>query len=325
MENKAHYALIGVFVLLSLFASVIFALWLSAAQFNKQYDKYQVSFTGAVRGLSQGSEVRFNGIQVGEVLGIKLANDDPNTVLVNIQVITNTPIDTQSFARLEPLGLTGLNYIQIFSGGEPFVPITDLPSRGLHVIPGQMSQIDTFLDDGGSVIQSAQRALSRINGVLTPDAIDDFHGILKNVRRVTGDIDSSEFDIAEFNAMVTAIRQAANNVSKASNGVTTASGAVDVAFKEDLTRLIARAEQSLGVVDKTLGSFDSAAGNTDDLIIDARDAINRLTNSGLTDLEETIDGIRRLVTTLGRIADQVESDPAQFIAGSEKERVKLPQ
>jgi len=325
MENKAHYALIGVFVLISILASVVFALWLSAAKFNEQYDNYEVSFQGAVRGLSQGSEVRFNGIQVGEVLGIRLDNEDPNTVLATIQVATNTPIDTQSFARLEPLGLTGLNYIQIFSGGEPFVPITDLPSRGLHIIPGQMSQIDSFLDDGGSVIQGAQGALNRVNTVLTPDAINDFHNILKNVRRVTGEIDTSEFDMAEFNAMITSIRLAADNVSEASNGVTDASASVDAAFKNDLVRLIKRAEVSLEQVDKTLGSFDKAAGNTDALIIDSRDAINRLTNSGLNDLEETIDGIRRLVTSLSRIADQIEADPAQFIAGTEKERVELPQ
>ena len=325
MENKANYALIGVFVLFALLASVAFAIWLSAAQFNKQYDNYEVSFQGAVRGLSEGSEVRFNGIQVGEVLGIRLSVNDPNTVLAKIQVTTNTPIDTQSFARLEPLGLTGLNYIQIFSGGEPFIPITDLPSRGLHIIPGQMSQIDSFLDGGGSVIVGAQGALNRINAVMTPEAIGDFHAILANIRRVTGDIDASEFDIVEFNAMITSIKVAANNVSKASDGVATASDSVDAAFKDDLVRLIARAEVSLGQVDKTLASFDKAAGNSDELIIDARDAINRLTNSGLTDLEETIDGIRRLVTTLGRVADQIEADPAQFIAGSEKTTVELPQ
>jgi len=325
MENKANYALIGFFVLFVLMLAAVSAVWLSAAQFNKQYDKYDVSFQGAVRGLSQGSEVRFNGIQVGEVLGIRLAEEDPNTVMASIQVTTNTPIDTQSYARLEPLGLTGLNYIQIFSGGEPFVPIVDVPERGVHVITGRMSQIDGLLDNGGSVIQGAQLSLNRFNSVLTPEAIEDFHAILANVRRVTGDIDSSEFDIAEFNAMITAIRLAANNVSKASNGVTTASGSVDAAFKDDLVRLIARAEVSLGVVDKTLGSFDGAAGNADELIIDARDAVNRLTNSGLNDLEETIEGFRRLTTSLSRIAAEIESDPAQFIAGSEKEVVELPQ
>jgi len=204
MENKANYALIGVFVLLAIFASVAFMIWLSAAKFNQQYDKYQVSFEGAVRGLSQGSEVRFNGIQVGEVLGIRLAEDDPNKVLASIQVTVNTPIDTQSFARLEPLGLTGLNYIQIFSGGEPFIPITDLGDQEEYVIPGQMSQIEGILDDGGSVIQGAQLSLNRFNSVLTPEAVGDFHAILKNVRRVTGDIDTSEFDMAELNAAIKA-------------------------------------------------------------------------------------------------------------------------
>jgi len=61
------------------------------------------------------------------------------------------------------------------------------------------------------------------------------------------------------------------------------------------------------------------------LIVDARDAINRLSNSGLTDLEETVDAIRRLVTTLGRVADNLEQSPAQFISGAEREEVVLPQ
>jgi len=74
-----------------------------------------------------------------------------------------------------------------------------------------------------------------------------------------------------------------------------------------------------------LGTYDKAGNSADELIIDSRDAINRLTNSGLNDLEETIDAIRRLTTSLSRIADQIEADPAQFIAGSEKELVKLPQ
>ena len=332
MENKANYALIGFFVLFFLVVSVAFAIWLSAASFNKQYDKYTVSFSGAVRGLSQGSEVRFNGIQVGEVLGISLAADDPNTVFAKIQVTKDTPVDTQSFARLEPLGLTGLNYIQIFSGGEPFVPITDLPNNEEHIIPGQMSQIDGLLDNGGSVIQGAQLSLNRFNSVLTPEAIGDFHAILKNVRRVTGDIDTSEFDMAELNAAIKAIRVAAENVSEASNGVTAASASVDKTFRTELVSLLERAEVSLGVVDKTLGTadktlvtFDATGSGAGELIVDARDAINRLTNSGLTDLEETIDGMRQLVTTLGRIADQVEKDPAQFLAGTEKELVELQQ
>ena len=81
----------------------------------------------------------------------------------------------------------------------------------------------------------------------------------------------------------------------------------------------------MSTVDTTVLSFGNTAEGVDDLIVDSRDAINRLSNSGLTDLEETVDAIRRLVLTLGRVADSLEQSPAQFIVGSEREEVVLPQ
>ncbi|WP_409431837.1 MlaD family protein [Litorimonas sp. RW-G-Af-16] len=325
MENKAHYALIGAFVLVALGAAMAFIVWLSGAQFNQQFDQYEVSFNGPVRGLSQGSEVRFNGLNVGSVTALRLDPNDPNRVLADIEVDTATPVDTKSYARLEPLGLTGLTYIQIFSGGEGYPLLKDLPGKGTRQIKGQMSQIDTFLDDGGSVIEGAQKALNRINATLSPEAIEDFQGILVNLRRVTGDLDTSEFDMQALNQMMRDFSKAGKAVTTAADAVTTTAGSVDDVFKEDLTELAARLQETLNEVDKTLGSFDTAATGADELIVDARDAINRLSNSGLTDLEETIDAIRRVVISLGRVADSIEQNPGQFISGSQRETVEIPQ
>ena len=119
MENKAHYALIGTFVIVALFAIIGFVAWLSTAQFNQQLDEYEVTFNGAVRGLSQGSEVRFNGLKVGEVSRLRLDPQNSNSVLVDIEVANDTPVDTKSFARLEPLGLTGLNYCLLYTSPSP--------------------------------------------------------------------------------------------------------------------------------------------------------------------------------------------------------------
>ena len=63
MERKAHYALIGTFVLVSLAALLAFTAWLSNAQFDKKFDNYEISFRGGVQGLSEGTEVRFNGLK----------------------------------------------------------------------------------------------------------------------------------------------------------------------------------------------------------------------------------------------------------------------
>lgn len=325
MENKAHYALIGFFVLLSFFAVIAFVLWLSNSQFDQQFDDYEVSFNGPVRGLSQGSEVRFNGLKVGEVTRLSLDPTDANTVIADIQVESNTPVDTKSYARLEPLGLTGLSYIQVFSGGEDFPLLKDEPGKDPKRIEGQMSQIDTFLDGGGSVIEDASAALKRINAVLSTDAIGNFHQILRNIEEITANLDTSELDMAEVNRMIESIREAADAITITANDITQTSGGINTVVQEDIKSLLAKAEGSLVTIDGAVTSIDGLAGGGSELVTDARDAINRLSNSGLTDLEETVDAIRRLVQTLGRVADSLEQNPAQFIVGSERETVELPQ
>lgn len=325
MENKAHYALIGTFVLVALFAIIAFVAWLSNAQFDQQFDDYEVTFNGAVRGLSQGSEVRFNGLKVGEVSRLRLDPENSSSVLVDIQVTYDTPVDTKSFARLEPLGLTGLNYLQVFAGGDDFPLIKDLPGKGPRRIQGQMSQLDTFLDDGGSVIESVQKALNRVNVVMSNDAIADFHSILANVNQISENLKDTEIDQDLVNKTLIAIEKAANDVSVAALSVDVSAKDLDELITKDVASAIARAEVSMAELDKALGSIGTAADGTGVLITDSRDAINRLSNSGLTDLEETIDAIRRMVVALGRVADGIERSPRQFIAGAEKEVVELPQ
>ena len=325
MENRAHYALIGTFVLVALFAIIAFVAWLSSAQFDQQFDEYEVTFNGAVRGLSQGSEVRFNGLKVGEVRRLRLDPQNSSAVLVDIQVANDTPVDTKSFARLEPLGLTGLNYIQVFAGGGDTGLMRSLPDNEPRRIEGQMSQLDTFLDDGGSVIESVQMALNRVNVVMSNDAIEDFQSILSNINTITDNLRDADIDQDLLNDTLVAIEKAAKDVSKAALEVDTTAKEFDALLENDVKSVIARAEVSMVELDKALGSIGTAADGTGGLITDSRDAINRISNSGLRDIEETIDAIRRMVIALGRVADSIEQNPRQFIIGAEKEVVELPQ
>ena len=325
MENRAHYALIGTFVLVALFAIIAFVAWLSSAQFDQQFDEYEVTFNGAVRGLSQGSEVRFNGLKVGEVTRLRLDPQNSSAVLVDIQVTNDTPVDTKSFARLEPLGLTGLNYIQVFAGGGSSDLMKNLPDNGPRRIAGQMSQLDTFLDDGGSVIESVQMALNRVNVVMSNETIEDFQSILANINMITDNLRDADIDQELLNNTLVAIEKAAKDVSKAALEVDATAEEFDALLENDVKTVIARAEISMAELDKALGSIGTAADGTEGLIADSRDAINRLSNSGLRDIEETIDGIRRMVAALGRVADSIEQNPRGFIIGAEKEVVELPQ
>ena len=93
----------------------------------------------------------------------------------------------------------------------------------------------------------------------------------------------------------------------------------------DIKDTLARAEVSMGELDKALASIGTAADGTDGLITDTRDAVNRLSNSGLNDIEETLDGLHRVVGNLARVTDSFEQNPRAFIAGTQEETVELPQ
>jgi phospholipid/cholesterol/gamma-HCH transport system substrate-binding protein len=324
MESRAHSALIGVFVLLAVAMIIGFIAWFSKAEFDQQYELYEVSFPGPVRGVNAGTEVRFNGLRLGEVTKLRLDPKATNTVLVDLRITAGYPVTTDSYAQLEPSGLTGLNYIQIFQG-ESGVLMTESEFTSPYSLPGRMSQIETFLDDGGSVIQGAQRAIARVNAVLTPDAIQDFHDILENINVLSKNLSETDIDTELVNEVLLSFKTAADDVSEAALAVDKAADDFDILVQDDVKVFLDRAIVSMTEVDETLNAFESFAGEGSQVAINMSDAINRLSNSGLTDLEETADMLRRLVESLNRVVDEIEQNPAQFIAGKEIEAVELPQ
>ena len=327
METKANYALIGAFVLLAFAAAVAFVAWLSNSEFDQQFQEYQVVFNGPVRGLTQGGEVRYNGLRVGEVTRLSLDPDDSNTVLATVEVDANTPVRTDSSARLEPQGLTGLSYIQIFAGSEEFPLLTEF-GEGPYEIPGEGSTLDTILEDGTTVLDSATRALTGVNNTLSDEAIADFQGILANLNSITGRFAESDLDLDAINAMVVQFTTTAEDVSRTAatvDGIAREAEELVPVVREELERLTARVTVTLDNVDAVLVGAQGAVGEGEMLMVDAREAINRLSNSGLTDLEETTDSLRQLVSTLNRIAVQLETSPTQFIVGERRQVVEIPQ
>ncbi len=326
MENKANYALIGMFVIVAMTALLGFVIWLTGFSANQKYDTYEIAFEGGVRGLTQGSEVRFNGLGVGVVTGLAWGEDDPNLVVADIQVRERTPIDVNSTAQLTPLGLTGMNYIEITPGDDDDAPLmTDMPGRGAKRIVGEASSVDELLTGGGDVVVAAQTALSNANRLLSPENLDSFSAILKNIEAITASVDVSELDASKLNDMMDSFTEAAGAIADTAKSIEGTSATIDVVIKEDLRAVLAKAEGMLANVDTTISSFDGTAETMEALILDTRATINKLSNSGLTDLDDTIDGIRRLVSTLGRVADSLEQSPAEFISGAEREEVVLPQ
>src|SRR6202007_1915486 len=121
---NANYALVGASSLILFVGMLIFVVWLARLQLTRDYDTYDILFQGPVRGLNEGGEVHFNGIKVGEVTKIALDKTNPQNVIARVRMTEDVPVRVDSYATLEPQGITGLNYIQI-SAGTPAKPLLE--------------------------------------------------------------------------------------------------------------------------------------------------------------------------------------------------------
>src|ERR1041384_5517657 len=113
METRGHYALIGGCPLAVIAAAFGFVYWFSGGDRGQEKQTIRVVFSGSVSGISKGSLVLFNGLNVGAETDINLLPDDPRRVYAIIQVEKSTPIRADTRARLESQGLTGVAQIAL--------------------------------------------------------------------------------------------------------------------------------------------------------------------------------------------------------------------
>src|ERR1700761_5061114 len=122
METKANYVAVGAFVLACVIGLVVTIMWLAGVQYAQEYSYYQTSFKGPVTGLGKGTITRYNGIDVGRIAELAFDPNDPQSVIVTLQVQPNLKIREDSVASIESQGLTGGTYVEI-SGGTRTSPL----------------------------------------------------------------------------------------------------------------------------------------------------------------------------------------------------------
>ena len=116
METRANYVLIGAFTLAAVVGAFLFVMWIAGYGAPGGHRTFQVVFNGSVSGLSNGANVLFNGIKVGEVTHLTFSRSDPHQVVADIDVNSDAPIDRNTKARLETQGLTGAGVVALLGG-----------------------------------------------------------------------------------------------------------------------------------------------------------------------------------------------------------------
>jgi phospholipid/cholesterol/gamma-HCH transport system substrate-binding protein len=310
MERNANYALVGFASLVLFVGLVAFVLWLAQVRFAREYDLYDIVFDGPVRGISVGGEVHFNGIKVGDVQRIALDPDNSSRVISRIKITSDVPIRTDSFATLEPQGVTGVNYIQITAGtkAQPF--LKDVTPRGhVPVIRSQKSTLSDLIEGGGAVLERSIEALDRVNRTLSDANIKELSGMLGDLHSVTTELKDRKEIFENANkalAQLDTTLQRTSRLADTANGLLEGDGKRAVANLADATQSLKETSQK---AQDLLGKLE---GPTSDFA-----------NNGLPQLSSAISSLQTATDSLNRVLDEVERSPGGLIGKPSAKEIEV--
>jgi phospholipid/cholesterol/gamma-HCH transport system substrate-binding protein len=283
VETKANYVAVGAFVLACVIGLVVTILWLAGVQYAQEYDYYQTYFKGPVTGLGKGTTTRYNGIDVGRVKDLQFDPNDPQRVIVTLQVQPGLNIREDSVASIDSQGLTGGSYVEI-SGGTAKSPILKAKDgQDYPVIRTKQSTLQQLEQSAPEVVAKLNVAATRLNDLLSDKNRHAIARILANLDETTTTIARRSADI---DRTIANAGDATQNLKEAS----------------------ADLKPTLAHVDETVTKFGKVAGDADAFI----------NGDGLAQFSNLIGELRRLVSSLNRFSDDLNRHPTRLLFGDRR-------
>jgi phospholipid/cholesterol/gamma-HCH transport system substrate-binding protein len=313
MERNAHYAAVGLATMVLFLGLLLFVVWLARFSVARNYDVYDVLFYGPVRGLSTGGEVHFNGIKVGEVTDLKLDPSNTTRVIATVRLTNNVPVKVDSRAQLEPMGITGVNYIQITAGSAkaPLLKLQPHPNDLYPVILSQAGPLSELLDSSGLVIERATKALDQANKVLSDENVRNFSKTLKNIEELSEALKAHKAVLDKAEAALDNASEAAKQLaelSKSGRSLLEGDGARTLKNAADATAQIEAAAKDVRALTAKL------QGPTSDF---AAQGLPELTAAAVS-LQQTSEALRKLI-------EEANRSPQGLIAKAPSKEVEIKQ
>jgi phospholipid/cholesterol/gamma-HCH transport system substrate-binding protein len=304
METKANYVLIGAFSLAISIFGLLFALWAANWSSEREWNRYRIVFDEAVTGLFEGGSVRYNGITVGTITNLRLAPNDPRKVVADVRIAAETPIKTDTHAKISQDGLTGPTFIQL-SGGSPNAPIlASNDNDTLPIIATEPSALQNIAD-------TANRLVSRLDVMLSDENVRRISASLDNIEQLTGAVAAQRQDLGQ---LIVNARDASEQLKVT---LRTTNGAVERLDRDVVRQMPALVDK----LDRTLVQLEAVATNANGLITETRGPLA----GGMQQLGPTLSELRGLVRDLRRVASRLDNNPAGYVLGRQQPKEFVPE
>ena len=241
--KKTYAAILGLFVAVGvlLVVAAIFVIGGRQGIFTKSTEVY-VRFN-SVEGLKKGAAVRLLGIDVGTVKGISIWN---NVALVDMRIFADSRkfIKKDSKAVLETEGLVGNKFVQLTPGTENAETVQGLDTLNSIEEP-QLSQ----------VIAETRATIASVKNM-----VDEFAGILADVREGHGTLGKLVTDEGVYNGLKHATYEADSSLRKVSDKFSEMSGVI-AGLSVSFNRVVDKTDSILSGVNLVVQNFDTTSSS----------------------------------------------------------------
>ena len=334
METKANYSIVGFFILVVMVGAAGFIYWMGEYGRQGPIAELVVRIPGSANGLSIGSAVRFNGIQVGTIKKLEIDPKDPRYTIARTEVKADTPVHSTTNAKLEIQGLTGTGYIELSANGEKGPNILqqaideDRPAEltaDRSSLSNLLTTADRIMKRIDSTVSDVQKVVENIRDPLT-ETVDNVNTFTTALADNSDEIGSFLSSVGKLSDTVTSLSKRIETTVDSVDGIVKAINPEDVkdivANANQITSNVATASKNLeSVIDQFSGAVKSYAefGNTAhevfkkvDVIVSAIDPQKVGTSmddftTAMADMKVAVESIKEVSNNINQHSEQIDT------------------
>jgi phospholipid/cholesterol/gamma-HCH transport system substrate-binding protein len=311
MDRDANYVAVGAFVLLVCAMAVSFVFWYTEHQDKRSYQRYEIYFQGTVSGLTEGSPVRYLGVDVGKVVRITLDPAQPKRVQVTADIDLSAPIDGRTLASLSLQGITGLLYIDLQqekTAGEPG-PLAQ--GRAYPVIRSAPSDFDVLISSLPALATHATQLVDHLDQILSEDNLRAVHATLANLKTASEHLPAT---LRATQDMLTDMQRAVHEIEGA---------AADLHSLE--TRAAPQLDATLSNVRHATESLARTSDQLDRFVAANQPSLSQFTSQSLPEFERLLRESRAAARDFQELTRSLKQNPSQLLYEPSYRGVQVPQ
>jgi len=310
MEREANYAAVGAFVVIAALLGALFVYWYSDTREHRDYNRYEIYFTGSVSGLDKGGAVRYLGVGVGRVVDIRIDPRDSSRVQVIVDIDARTPVSPQTVAELQLQGITGLLYIDLREDHDQGLTTPAVAGLKYPVIRSAPSRFDVFLASLPELVASANDVVKRAERLLSNENLAAVSAAVGNLDKASSRLPQTVHDV---NSLIGELRAASTELTASARSAHELLDAAQPDVRQTLERV------------RTIGdNLANASIQLNKLIGENRQDIRTFTREGLPEIERFVREGRAAAQDIQALANSLRENPNQLLYQQPERGVEIP-